>query len=132
MDYSKELKKESEKHSKAERKKLIIDFDEAIEEQKAEAIVVKFQGEEFNLPPNAPAWLPLFINRHSGDDGVVSDKHNLELVEKLLGKEFADKILESSNFISFELVNTKILQPVMDQWGLQFRDESKNGIAPSS
>lgn len=132
MDYSKELNKATEKHAEQDRKRLIIDFDEAVKEQKAEPIVVVFKGEEYSLPANAPAWLPLFINRHTSENGIVSDKHNLELIERLLGSEFADKILNSDNFVSFELVNTKILQPVMEQWGLGFQDESGNATTPSS
>lgn len=118
------LEQETEKLASKERERLIIDFDEAVQEQKSDPVIVKFQGEEFALPQDAPAWLPLFINRHMGEDGIIDDKHNLKLIERLLGKDFADKILESDNFVSFELVNNKILKPVMDHWGMGFEDQT--------
>lgn len=130
-DFSKELNKATEKHAKKDRKRLIIDFDEAVKEKGSDPIVVKFQGNEYELPANAPAWLPIFINRHTDDNGVVSDKHNLDLIVRLLGEEFADKIMDAGNNVSFELVNTAILQPVMEQWGLGFQDESGNTKTPS-
>lgn len=131
MDYTEQLTKEALKEGRKERQKLIIDFDEAVKEQRSEPIIVKFRGEQYELPPVAPAWLPLFINRYS-QNGEVDDNHNLELIERLLGKEFADKIIDAGNFVSFELVNEKILIPVMNHWGIEMEDTSKNGTAPSS
>lgn len=130
---AKRLNEETKKEAKKERKRLIIDFDEAVAEEKAEPVIVKFQGEEFKLPANAPAWLPLFINRNQNDDGVVGDEANFELIERLLGEEFAQRILDAGNFVSFELVNSKILEPVMNHWGLAFEDATgKNGKTPDS
>lgn len=126
------LNRETQKEAKNERKRLIIDFDEAVKEQKAEAIEVKFDGQVFELPSTPPAWLPLFINRHKNDDGVIDDEYNLEIVERLLGDEFASKIMDSSNFVSFELVNEKILSPVFEHWGMSFQDQSGNAQTPSS
>lgn len=127
------LKEETQKEAKRERSRLIIDFDEAVAEEKSDPIVVKFQGEDFELPANAPAWLPLFINRNMNDGGEVNDEKNFEMIERLLGEEFASRILESGNFVSFELVNRKILKPVMDHWGLAFEDTTgKNGTTPGS
>lgn len=125
-DYSKKLENATKKHVDKERKRLIIDFDEAVKEQQSEPIEVQFQGDSYYLPANAPAWLPIFINRHTDENGVVSDKHNLEMIERLLGSKFADKILDADNSVSFEIVNTAILQPVMEEWGLGFQDESGN------
>ena len=122
-----QLAEQTAKAVEAEREALVIDFDEAIREQKAQPIQVRFQGELYDLPSQAPAWLPLFINRHANDKGVVGDKHNLEMIERLLGKEFAAKILDGDNFISFELVNTAILEPVMEHWGLAIEDASGKG-----
>lgn len=127
------LNNEAAREAKNERKRLIIDFDEAVAEEKAEPVIVKFQGEEFKLPANAPAWLPLFINRHQNNDGVVGDEANFELIERLLGEEFAQHILDAGNFVSFELVNSKILEPVMNHWGLAFEDATgKNPKTPAS
>lgn len=130
-EYTEEEKKriledETEKLKQKERENLIIDFDEALEEENADSIVVKFRGDEYEMPPNAPAWLPLFINKHMNGSGVVEDKHNLELIARLLGDEFANKIIESGNDVSFEAVNNRILQPVMEHWGLSVQDDSGN------
>lgn len=125
------LKEQTQKERKKERKKLIIDFDEALQEHNDEPIEVKFRGESYSLPASAPAWLPLFINRHQNEDGIVDDSHNLELIARLLGSEFADKIMNSGNDVSFEAVNTCILEPVMEHWGLGFQDESGNEKTPS-
>lgn len=122
------LQQETQKEAQKERERLIIDFDEAVEEAKSQAIIVQFQGEDYELPPNAPAWLPFFVNRHM-QDGEVDDQKNLEMIERLLGNEFADKILDpENNFVSLESVNDKILEPVMAHWGLEINDSTgKNG-----
>jgi len=119
MSNTETLDKAVQEYKQDQQEALIIDFDEAVAEERANAIIVKFDGQEFELPPKAPAWLPLFINRHGqGKDNELSDKHNLEMIERLLGKEFASKIVnEDHNFVSFESVNDKILQPVMQHWG---------------
>jgi len=125
------LKQATNEAVKNERKKLIIDFDEAVKEQKAEAIEVKFDGQMFELPSTPPAWLPLFINRHQNENGVIDDSKNLEIIEKLLGSEFASRILDADNFVSFELVNDKILEPVFAHWGMELNDESGKEKIPS-
>lgn len=113
-----DLEEEAEKWKQKQQDDLIIDFDQAVAEQKANAIKVRFEGRTFQLPRSTPAWLPLFINKHADADGVVSDEKNLEMIEGLLGKEFAEKVADDkNNFISFELVNEQILKPVMEEWG---------------
>lgn len=131
QDQIKGLQQETERKARNERKALIIDFDEAVKEQKEEAIKVKFDGELFELPADPPAWLPLFINRHQNDDGVVEDNANLEIIGRLLGDEFASKILDSDNHISFNLINDKILSPVFKHWGMEISDDSGNEKIPS-
>lgn len=125
------LEQETQKHISKDRKKLIIDFDEALREQKAEVVEVNFDGQTFELPASPPAWLPLFINKHQSN-GVVPDEANLEIIERLLGEEFASKILDGSNFISFQLINDKILSPVFEHWGMEFSDTTGNETIPSS
>jgi hypothetical protein len=125
------LNRETEKHKKKESERLIIDFDEAIKEQKAETIQVKFDGDLYEIPATPPAWLPIFINRHN-QKGVLDDEANLEVIERLLGEELALKILNGSNFISFSLINDKILSPVFEHWGMAFNDESGKAQSPSS
>src|SRR5690625_4937096 len=132
MDKNEQIKQKlaesTQKFATEKKGKLVIDFDEAVKEQKANAIEVNFDGETFEMPPEAPAWLPLFVNRYS-DAGVLDDDKNLELVQKLLGKEFAEKIMDgSNNFVSFESVNKYVLMPVMEHWGLvaeNVEDEKK-------
>lgn len=129
-DYTEELKKATEQHAEKERNRLIIDFDEALREQESNTIIVKFDGDEYELPDQPPAWLPIFINRHT-HDGVVDDDANLEVVERLLGKELASKIMNGSNFVSFSMINDKILSPVFDHWGMSLEDESGKVKTPS-
>src|SRR5690625_1793249 len=106
-----------------------IDFDDAVKEDEAKAIRVKFDGQVFNLPRTVPAWLPLFLNKSDG-----SDKDNLKLIESLLGADFAKKIVsDKNNFVSFDLVNDKILTPVMARWGIDFTNATeKNEKTPGS
>src|SRR5690625_1752488 len=102
--------------AKKEEEELLIDFDEAVKENEAKAIRVKFDGQVFNLPRTVPAWLPLFLNKSDG-----SDKDNLKLIEFLLGADFAKKIVsDKNNFVSFDLVNVKILTIVMVCCGIYF------------
>lgn len=116
-----DLQAEAEKWKDEQQESLIIDFDQAVEEEKAKATMVKFQGQTYKLPKSAPAWLPLFVNRHGqGPNNELTDKKNLELIEHLLGKDFASKIADDkNNFVSLQLVNDKILEPVMKQWGFE-------------
>lgn len=128
------LQQSLEQSKQQQKEKLVIDFDEAVAEEKAKAIEVNFDGKTYELPQSAPAWLPLFINRYS-ENGVLNDEKNLEMIERLLGKEFAAKIVdEANNFVSFEVVNSAILEPVMAQWGMNAKDatEGKNGTTPDS
>ena len=115
--------------AKKEEEELFIDFDEAVKENEAKAIRVKFDGQVFNLPRTVPAWLPLFLNKSDG-----SDKDNLKLIESLLGADFAKKIVsDKNNFVSFDLVNDKILTPVMARWGIDFTNATeKNEKTPGS
>src|SRR5690625_597598 len=115
--------------AKKEEEDLFIDFDEAVKENKAKAIRVKFDGQVFNLPRTVPAWLPLFLNKRDG-----SDKDTLKHIESLLGTDFAEKIIsEKNNFVSFDLVNDKILTPVMARWGINFTNATeKNEKTPDS
>lgn len=119
-----DLHEEAENWKQRQQEELIIDFDQAVAEEKAKAIKVKFEGQTYELPKSTPAWLPLFINKHADESGVVSDEKNLEMIAALLGKEFAAKVADDkNNFVSFELVNQKILKPVMDEWGFsKFQD----------
>lgn len=119
-----DLHEEAENWKQKQQDELIIDFDQAVAEEKANAMGVKFEGKIYNLPKSTPAWLPLFINKHADDNGVVSDEKNLEMIAALLGKDFAEKVADDkNNFVSFELVNNKILKPVMDEWGFnKFQD----------
>lgn len=121
-----DLHQEAESWKRKQQDDLIIDFDQAVAEEKAKAIKVRFEGKVYELPKSTPAWLPLFINKHADKDGVVSDEKNLEMIAALLGRDFAEKVADDkNNFVSFELVNSKILKPVMEEWGFdQFQDES--------
>jgi len=123
---SDELLQSVENLQKQESERLVIDFDEAVEEQKAKSIAVKFDGGMYELPAEAPAWLPLFVNRHSDSTGELPDDKNMELIERLLGEGFTKKIVDgSNNFVSLEAVNDRILLPVMEQWGLEAEDTTE-------
>lgn len=119
-----DLHEEANRWKEKQQEELIIDFDQAVAEEKANAIKVKFQSKVYELPKSTPAWLPLFINKHADENGVVSDTKNLEMISALLGKDFAAKVADDkNNFVSFELVNDRILKPVMDEWGFnKFQD----------
>lgn len=116
------LNEETKKHAKREREALVIDFDEAVKEQESSSIQVKFRGEIYSLPSDPPAWLPLFLMRNQDENGVISDDKNLEMIGKLLGDEFADKIMDAGNAVSFNLVNEKILFPVLKSWNMEVDD----------
>jgi len=129
------LLRSASKFEQEKQEREVIDFDEAVREQKAKAIEVRFDGSSYHLPANAPAWLPIFINRYSDKSGELSNEKNLELIEKLLGEDFANAILDdSNNFASMEAVNERILIPVMNRWGLQAENvdqEKKTGLTQS-
>jgi|GEM_PF-4096191 len=119
------LDRDLEEFTAEQEDSLIIDFDQAVASQRAKAITVNFDGDTFKLPSEAPAWLPLFINRNT-KNGEVPDEKNLEMIERLLGKEFASKIVDGDyNHVSFKLVNDTILSPVMEHWGMSMTDTTK-------
>lgn len=104
---------------------LRINFDDAVAEEKAKAIIVEFDGKEYALPSKPPAWLPLFIASRQ-KDGFLKDADNMELVEGLLGKEFVSRIVDTrDNFVSLEKVNDAIIEPVMKHWGLEITSADK-------
>lgn len=123
----------STKEREQRKERLIIDFDEAVREEKSQPVVVKFDGKEYELPASMPAWFAL-MRPEKIEDGrqVYSNAQNLEMTRKLLGEEFAEKITGES-FASFKTVNEKILFPLMEYWGVSdVKDESKNTTAPES
>lgn len=132
MNTKDKLREAAAKFQSQENDSLVIDFDAAVEEQKAKAIKVKFGGDVYELPSKTPAWLVPFMSRNKNDEGVMEDEANFELIELLLGKEFANRIVDDKdNFVSFESVNNNIILPVMDQWGLtgDEGEQSKNGTS---
>src|SRR5690625_5055249 len=115
--------------AKKEEEDLFMDMVQAVKDNEAQAIRVKFDRQLFKLPRTVTAWLPLFLNKSDG-----SDKDNLKLIESLLGADFAKKIVsDKNNFVSFDLVNDKILTPVMARWGIDFTNATeKNEKTPDS
>lgn len=112
-------------HLEAQSEALRINFDEAVSEAKSQAIIVEFEGKEYELPPKAPAWLPLFMASRQ-KNGTIEDSDNIELIEGLLGKEFIAKIVDDrENFVSLEAVNDKIIMPVMNHWGVPVSEAKK-------
>src|SRR5699024_9834058 len=132
MNTKDKLREAAAKFQSQENDSLVIDFDAAVEEQKAKAIKVKFGGDVYELPSKTPAWLVPFLSRNKNAEGIMEDESNYELIELLLSKEFANRIVyDKDNFVSFESVNNNIILPVMEQWGLtgDEGEQSKNGTS---
>lgn len=95
---------------------LVIDFDQAFEEEKQKAIVVKWRGKEYKVPATPPEWFHLMTLRNEGN---FSDQENDIVIRRLFGDEFADQMNEAGkrdNWLNMRMVNEKLIAPIIKKW----------------
>ena len=121
------------KHGRAEQEKeLVIDFDQAIQEAKKNAITVKYKGKEYKIPAETPEWYRLLINRKMAavadvdvanmtegemmERANISNKENEDIYRRLFGDEFVEAYL-NDNFVNLKNFNETLLAPIVEKWG---------------
>lgn len=111
---------------------LVIDFDRAVEARRKEAIVIKYKGKEYKIPPETPQWYMNIVNRKIHElkslnledmseeeimeKAEIDDKHNEQIFRRLFGDEFVDEYL-NDNFVSMSVLNKELLNPILVKWG---------------
>jgi len=121
------------KHGRQEQEKdLVIDFDQAIEEAKKNAITVKFKGKKHKIPAETPQWYSNLVNRKLAaikgldiasmteeellERAAISDEENEQIYRRLFGDEFVNAYL-NDNFVNLKNFNDKLLGPILQAWG---------------
>jgi len=121
------------KHGRAEQEKeLVIDFDQAIEQAKKNAITVKFKGKEYKIPAETPQWYSNLVNRKLAaikgldvanmteedllERASISDQENEQIYRRLFGDEFVEAYL-NDNFVNLKNFNESLLGPILEKWG---------------
>ena len=121
------------KHGRQEQEKdLVIDFDQAIEEAKKNAITVKFKGKKYKIPAETPQWYSNLVNRKLAaikgldiasmteeellERAAISDEENEQIYRRLFGDEFVNAYL-NDNFVNLKNFNDKLLDPILQAWG---------------
>lgn len=118
---------------KAQSESLVIDFDQAIEEEKSKAITIKWEGKEYKVPGSPPQWI---WNMWLRNDGVFSDDDHKEIFHRLFGKEFSEKLekqINEDNWTNLSMATQKIIAPLYSKWfGLPVEDTTKKKSTPKS
>lgn len=128
------LRKAVEQERDRQSQELVIDFDAAIEEEKQRAITVRWEGKEYKIPDTPPEWFRLMILRFDGDRSMEGD---IEIMRRLFGEEFADKLnkaSEESNWVNVRMANQKLMNPIINRWfGFDVdSDDAKKKKTPAS
>jgi len=90
-DNTQVLDKAVKEYQQDQQEELRIGYDNVVDAQKSSAAIVEFRGEEYQLPKEAPGWVGLmFADVNEGDE--VDNQANMEMIERLLGVDFARKV----------------------------------------
>jgi hypothetical protein len=120
------LDKKHEEIKENQENNLVLDFDEAIEEEKNKAgkIVIKMLGKVFELPKKMPFNFSTFFLRNcykkiDGEFVVVFPENKiLEYLELMFGSEFINTLNnEKYSDISIDFIFKNIVPDVMKVWG---------------
>lgn len=111
---------------------LVIDFDQAVEAQKAKAIKIKYNGTTYTVPAETPQWYMNLILRKVHETRKldfsqlteeeiierleVSDNEHDDIFRRLFGDDFVDAYL-SDNMVSKKMLTDKLLNPILEKWG---------------
>jgi len=133
MTNREKLEKAVQQEAERQSQELVIDFDAAIEEEKQRAITVRWEGKEYKIPDTPPEWFRLMILRFDGDPSMEGD---IEIMRRLFGEEFADKLnkaSEESNWVNVRMANQKLMNPIINRWfGFDVDGETKKKKTPAS
>lgn len=113
-------------------KELVIDFDQAVEAQKAKAIKIKYKGQVYTVPSETPQWYMNLILRKVHETRKldfsslteeqiierleVSDNEHDDIFRRLFGDEFVDSYLRD-NMVSKKMLTDELLNPILEKWG---------------
>lgn len=105
---------------------LVIDFDQAIEEEQEKVIEIIFDNKKYKLSHKMPFSFAMFFFRNCfkkvGNKTVVEipDELTMTFIEKMFGKEFYNSIIESDKSFSFDLLFKNLAFKILKAWGIDF------------
>lgn len=103
---------------------ILIDFDAIIEEEKAEALNIKFNNKIYKIPYKMPFSFAMFFFRNclktvKGVSQIqVPDELTLDFIEKMFGSEFLKDLEKSKSGFSFNLIFEQFTFKILEKWGL--------------
>lgn len=128
------LNKKHEEIKTNQENDLVLDFDNALEEEKKKVgkIIINFMGKSFELPKKMPFNFSTFFLRNCykkiKNEWVVifPEDKVLEYLELMFGKVFIDTLNNAKNRdVSIDFVFKNIVPSIMKEWGYKI-DTSKN------
>lgn len=105
---------------------LVIDFDQAIEEEQENFIEIIFENKKYKLANKMPFNFAMFFFRNCfkkvGNKTIVEipDELTMTFIEKMFGKEFYTSLIESNKNFSFDLIFKNLGFKVLKAWGIDF------------
>lgn len=118
------LNKKTDEIGKAQENTLLVDFDQALEEEKEETLTIKILGEYYILPGKMPFNFSTFFLRNcykkiKGKQQFVMEENQIvPFLELMFGKKFVKKLEETDdNRISTNFIFEKIVPKIMSAWG---------------
>ena len=114
---------------------LLIDFDEIIEEEKAQGLKIKFNKKIYTIPSKMPFSFAMFFFRNclktvKGKTVIqIPDHITIEFIERMFGEVFLKDLEESKIDISFQTLFEKFANKVLNNWGIDIEsDETQKKI----
>lgn len=108
---------------------LVIDFDQAIEEEQKKVLEVIFDGITYKLSYKMPFSFAMFFFRNcfkqKDNKTVIEIPEDLTLnfIEKMFGKDFYNALMESNKSFSFDLIFKNLAFKVLKAWGIDMDSE---------
>ena len=132
MTNEEKLNQALDQERKRQESELVIDFDQAVEAQKAKAIKIKYNGKTYTVPGETPQWYMNLILRKVHETRnldfssmteeqiierlEVSDNEHDDIFRRLFGDEFVEAYLRD-NMVSKKMLTDDLLNPILEKWG---------------
>lgn len=127
MSKREDLLKAAQVGADVQRKKLVVNFDDAYDEYKkgGNEIEIVFEGNTYLFPSEPSAEVMAYILRRGSK---MTNEMGMELLQIIIGDEFLDAISKSK--APFLLIVDKVLNPILSVYGFggaQYKPDESEG-----